>query len=385
MWYLMMILFGIIGTLLGILVTRLIYKEKIKTLQTEIAFYKENKFSLQFENLANKIFEEKQNVFKQQSQDSMNTILSPLKDKLNEFNKRIEESSKERFALEKEIKRIVEVNEKMTSQTENLTKALKGNVKAQGNWGEVILEKILEDSGLRKNDDYITQGVSMGLTHTEDGSRLKPDVIVKLPEGKHIIIDSKVSLTHYERFCSEEDQTKRALHLKDFLGSIRTHVTGLEQRRYQDTEKLGTPDFVLMFVPIEGAYSLAVQEDRELHSFAWNKKVIIVCPTTLFATLRTIASIWRMELQNQNAIEISNRGGALYDKIVGFVDDMLRLGKQIDSTKNTFDDALGKFSTGKGNILRQTEQLKELGAKAGKSLPKELLNSSDEEQEKISI
>ncbi len=381
MWYLMMILFGIVGTLLGILVTRLIYKEKIKALQTEIAFYKENKFSLQFENLANKIFEEKQNVFKQQSQESMNVILSPLKDKLNEFNKRIEESSKERFALEKEIKRIVEVNEKMTSQTENLTKALKGNVKAQGNWGEVILEKILEDSGLRKDDDYITQGVSMGLTHTEDGSRLKPDVIVKLPEGKHIIIDSKVSLTHYERFCSEEDQTKRALHLKDFLGSMRTHVTGLEQRRYQDTEKLGTPDFVLMFVPIEGAYSLAVQEDRELHSFAWNKKVIIVCPTTLFATLRTIASIWRMELQNQNAIEISNRGGALYDKIVGFVDDMLRLGKQIDTTKNTFDDALGKFSTGKGNILRQTEQLKELGAKAGKSLPKELLNNIDDNRD----
>ena len=380
MWYLIV---GVIGVSAGWLITRIIYKEKIKTLVTEITFYKENKLSLQFENLANKIFEEKQNTFKQQSQESMNAILSPLKDKLNEFNKRIEDSSKERFALEKEIKRIVEVNEKMTSQTENLTKALKGNVKAQGNWGEVILEKILEDSGLRKDDDYITQGVSMGLTHTEDGSRLKPDVIVKLPEGKHIIIDSKVSLTHYERFCSEEDQTKRALHLKDYLGSIRTHVTGLEQRRYQDTDKLGTPDFVLMFVPIEGAYSLAVQEDRELHSFAWNKKVIIVCPATLFATLRTIASIWRLELQNQNAIEIATRGGALYDKIAGFVDDMTKLGKQIDTTKSTFDDALNKFSTGKGNILRQTEQLKELGVKAGKSLPKDMLSNSYDDSKEI--
>jgi DNA recombination protein RmuC len=341
----------------------------------------QEKFKLHFENLANNIFDEKTNKFKQQSQEILNECLSPLKERITEFHKKVDESfgtqAKEQFALKEEIKRIVEVNEKMTFQTESLAKALKGDMKVQGNWGEIILEKILEESGLRKDEDYILQGVDMQLKHPEGGQPQKPDVIVKLPEEKHIIIDSKVSLTHYERFCAEEEDGKCAGHLKQFLLSVKNHVLGLEQRRYQDIEKLSTPDFVLMFMPIEGVYALAVQKDRDLHSFAWSKKIIIVCPSTLYATLRTIASLWRLELQNQNALEIATRGGALYDKIAGFVEDMQKIGNQLETINKTYTGAMIKLSDGRGNILRQTQQLKALGAKASKSLPKELINNDD--------
>ncbi|MGH1378618.1 MAG: DNA recombination protein RmuC [Alphaproteobacteria bacterium] len=333
-----------------------------------------------FENLSHKIFDEKNQKFKTQSQESLNELLNPLKEKIGEFEKKVNDSfgsqAKEQFSLKEQIKNIVQSNERITLQAEGLANALKGDSKAQGDWGEVVLEKILEDSGLRKDDDYSVQGGGMNLRDM-DGALQKPDVIVNLPENKHVIIDSKVSLTHYERFFSEENDENRSLHLKQFLASVKKHIVDLEQRRYQDTDKLGTPDFVLMFIPIEAAYVLAIQEDRELQNYAWGKKVILVCPTTLFATLRTVASVWRLELQNKNAQEIAKQGGQLYEKVCGFVEDMSKLGTQIGTMNNTYDAAMNKLSEGRGAILGRTEKLKALGAKTSKSLPPELLETDD--------
>jgi DNA recombination protein RmuC len=343
----------------------------------------EEKFSLQFENLANKIFDEKTEKFKKESQTELGHLLNPLRERLQEFQKKVDDSFgaqvKEQISLKKEIEHIVSINQKMTLQTENLTKALKGDVKAQGNWGEIILEKILEDSGLRKGMDYTLQGSSLGLKHVDDGSALKPDVIINLPEGKHIIVDAKVSLTAYERYSAAESAEDRARFLKEYLASVRAHVNGLETRRYQDTEKLGTPDFVLMFMPIEGAYSLAVQQDAGLHSHAWDKKIVIVCPATLFATLKTIASVWRLELQNRNALEIARQGGNLYDKVASFVEDMQELGRKLGAAQNTYDETLKKLSTGQGNILKRTQDLKALGVKTSRNLPKELMEEEPQD------
>jgi len=340
----------------------------------------EEKFALQFENLANRIFDEKTNKFKKESQENLGQLLNPLRERLQEFQKKVDDSFgaqvKEQISLKKEIENIISVNKKMSLQTENLTKALKGDVKAQGNWGEIILEKILENSGLRKGTDYIIQGASLGLRHAEDGSIIKPDVVIMLPEDKHIIVDAKVSLTAYERYCATEDVSLRARHLKEYLASIRAHVNGLEKRRYQDTEKLGTPDFVLMFMPVEGAYSLAIQEDNGLHGYAWDKKIVIVCPSILFATLKTIASVWRLELQNRHAQEIARQGGGLYDKIAGFVKDMQELGSRINKSQEVYNEAFKKLSTGHGNILKRTQDLKALGIKTSKKLPKELADET---------
>jgi len=362
-----------IGFVLGYLLARTLLKDKVAQL--------EEKFSLQFENLANRIFDEKTDKFKKESQEGLGNLLNPLRERLQEFQRKIDDSFgnqlKEQISLKEEIKHIVSVNEKMSQQTESLTRALKGDVKAQGNWGEVILEKILESSGLRKGTDYIVQGTSLGLRHVNDGSVIKPDVIIMLPEDKHIIVDAKVSLTAYERYCATEDAGERARYLKEYLLSIRAHVNGLEQRRYQDTDKLGTPDFVLMFMPIEGAYSLAMQEDAGLHSFAWDKKIVIVCPSTLFATLKTIDSVWRLERQNRNAQEIARQGGGLYDKIVSFVEEMQELGSKINATQNVYNDAFKKLSTGQGNIIKRTQDLKTLGVKTSKNMPKELLDETE--------
>lgn len=338
----------------------------------------EGKFALQFENLANRIFDEKTASFKRDSHEGLAQLLAPLRERLNEFQKKVEDSSKEQYSLKNEIKTIVEMNERMHLQTESLTRALKGDVKAQGNWGEIMLEKILEDSGLRKDEDYVLQGVSMGLRHVEGGQSIRPDVIVKLPEDKHIIIDSKVSLTAYERYCATEDELARAASLKEFIASLRNHVAGLESKRYQDSDRLGTPDFVLMFLPVEGAYSLAVQKDPGLHSFAWDKKIVIVCPSTLFATLKTISSVWRLEQQNKNADEIARQGGNLYDKIVGFLEDMQSIGDRLNATQKTYDEAFKKLSTGTGNILKRTQDLKALGLKTSKKLPKGMGHDEDE-------
>lgn len=339
----------------------------------------EKKFELQFENLANKIFDDKSQKFKQQSQEGLDVLLSPLKEKLGEFQKKVDDSfgtqAKEQFALKEQIQMIVAANDKIALQAEGLTNALKGDSKVQGDWGEVMLEKILEDVGLQKGVDYIPQAKDMKLRDEESGKAQRPDIVVNLPDNKHVVIDSKVSLTAYERFFNEVDESARDLALKAHLRAVRARVDELKERRYQYTDKLGTPDFVLMFIPIESAYMLALQQDRGLHQYAWNKGVAIVCPSTLFSSLSTIASLWKLVRQNQNAEEIAAKGGALYDKIAGFVNDMQAMGRNIKTLEKTYDGAMNKLSQGQGNILSRTEKLKELGVKASKSLPVELLDN----------
>lgn len=358
-----------------------LFNEQRETYIKQMQEIQEN-LKLQFESIGNKIFSENSRVFKNESQVRMTELLSPLKGDIDSFKKKLEESfgtqAKEQHSLKNEIERIVKMNEQMSSQTSNLTKALKGDFRVQGHWGEVILERILEESGLRAGEDYILQGVEMGIKHPDSGQTLKPDVVIKLPEDKHVIIDSKVSLTDYERFCSEEDENERLRYLKQFLSSVKKHVNDLELRRYQDADSLKAPDFVLMFMPIEGAFSLAVQEDQELHSYAWGKKVVIVCPSTLFATLRTVSSIWRFELQHRNTLEIAKQGGLLYDKIAGFVGDMQKLGGQLKTTQDTYAAAMSKLSEGKGNILAKTQLLQTLGAKASKNLYKVIPQAFEE-------
>lgn len=342
----------------------------------------EKKFALQFENLANRIFDEKSQKFKQDSAENLNQLLNPLRERLQDFHRKVEDSfgqqAKETFSLKEQIQQIASVNKEISLQAESLTRALKGDVKAQGNWGEMMLEKLLEDSGLRRDREYTLQGAEMGLKHVESGRALKPDVIVNLPDNKHIIIDAKVSLTHYERFCGAEDDALRAGALKDFMASIRQHVTGLEGRRYQHTEKLGTPDFVLMFMPIEGAYSLAVQQDPQMHSHAWERGVIVVSPVSLFATLRTIASVWNVERQNKSTLEIARVGGTLVDKVAGFIDYMEEVGRRLDKAQEAYQGASKALTSGRGNILKTAEKLRDLGVKSAKALP---ASSDDDEDE----
>ena len=351
--------------------------------ETQLVEHKNNvaQMGVQFENVANKILEEKNKKFNEQSQKDITNLLTPFKDQFQQFQTVVKDSfgtqAKEQFALKEEIKRVVEVHESMTLQTRGLTDALKGDSKTQGNWGEVMLEKILDDSGLRKGQDYIVQGAGMGLKESETGKSQRPDVVIHLPDNKHVIIDSKVSLTHYEGFCSAETAEEKSQYLAQFLRSVKKHVTDLQDRGYEHIDKLESPDFVLMFMPIEGAYALAVQSDTELHRYAWDKKIVIVCPSTLFATLKTIASIWRLELQNKHAVEIARQGGELYDKVVGFIEDMDAIGSQLGKVQKTYDGAMNKLSTGRGNIIGKTEKLKTLGAKAKKSMPTEFLNDEN--------
>ena len=318
----------------------------------------------EFKNTASTIFDD----FSLKSEKKIGDLLNPLRERLGEFQKKIDDSftahGKEQHSLKTEIEKIV-------LQTDGLTKALRGDVKAQGNWGEVMLERILEESGLKRGEDYIVQAAGMGLSNA-DGGRMQPDVIVNLPDNKHIIIDSKVSLTSYERYCSEKEEAIRAAHLRDFLKSVKSHINGLEAKRYQDLEKLTAPDFVMLFMPIEGAYSLAVQSDAELHAYAWGKKIVLVCPATLFASLRTIASLWRIERQNRNTQEIARQGGLLYDKFVVFFENMQDIGDKISGLQKSYDNAAARLSTGSGNLVARVQKLKQLGATASKSLPKEL-------------
>jgi len=379
-YILMYTLIGIIiGFIAGFFVARTILSTRVSDL--------EEKFSLQFENLANRIFDEKNDKFKKESQEGLGNMLNPLRDRLQEFQKKIDESfgqqAKEQYSLKKEIENIVLTNEKMKLQTESLTKALKGDVKAQGNWGEIALERILEDAGLQKPYNYTLQGAGMDLKDGETGRAQRPDVIIHLPEGKDIIIDAKVSLTHYERYISAVSDTDRTLLLKQYVQSIYAHIDGLAARGYQDNEKLKTLDIVLMFMPIEGAFSLAMQEDPGLQGYAWNKRVALISPSTLFVTMRTVAAAWRNDMQNKNAIEIARQGGNLYDKVAGFVDVMQDLGSKIGLAQKTYEKAFDNLTQGQGNILRRTESLRELGVKTTKKMPAGLVADSAEDIKKV--
>ncbi len=326
----------------------------------------------QFENLANRIFEDKQKAFAEQSQKGLAEVLNPMRERLSEFQKKVDDSfgqqAKEQFSLKEQIERVVTANQNIGTQAENLARALKGDQRIQGNWGEIILERILEQCGMREGEEFTLQGAALGLKHAETGQHLKPDVIVNLPHGKHIIIDSKVSLVHYERAFNAADDLERAQHHGEFLRSLRKHVQDLEQRRYQDSEGLGTPDIVLMFVPVEGAYHLALQLDAELHGYAWGKRVAIVGPSTLYAALKTITAFWQVDLNNKNALEIARQAGALYDKFAGFVEDMDRIGTQLERTQVIYGAAMGKLKSGRGNLVGSTERLRRLGVQTSKQL-----------------
>ena len=348
-------------------------KEEVEKLQ--------EKFTKEFENLANKILEEKTSKFTEQNKENLKNILTPLQDKIQLFEKKVEDTHKESIdyhaALRQQILGLREMNEQMSKETLNLTKALKGDSKMQGNWGELILERVLEKSGLEKGREYEVQQSFV----TEDGNRVFPDVVINLPDGKKMVVDSKVTLTAYERYINEEDDIEKAQHLKEHVMSIRRHVDQLSEKNYQDLYQMESPDFVLLFIPIESAFALALNEDISLYNKAFEKNIVIVTPSTLLATLRTIDSMWTNQKQQENALEIARQAGALYDKFEGFVADLVKVGNKIKDSKTEYDNAMSKLVDGSGNLINRVENLKKMGAKAKKTLPENILQRANKEEE----
>mgnify|MGYP000468814771 CR=1 FL=1 len=348
-------------------------REKLATQKQEMEEL-QKKFTTEFENIANKILEKNSEKFTAANQKNLSEVLNPLKEKIQQFEKKVgdtyEKGLKDQTDLKAELKKLYELNSKISQEANNLTKALKGDVKKQGNWGEVVLERILERSGL----DEGTRGYEKQYSdRSEEGKRIQPDIVINLPDNKHIIVDSKVSLIAYEKAVNAETEEDRQKHVKEHLLSLKTHCKGLSEKHYQSAQNLNSPDFVLLFIPVESSFSLAVQEDQDIFAYAWDMKVVLVSPSTLLATLRTIASIWQQENQTRNALEIARQSGALYDKFVGFVSDMEKIGKNISTTQNSFNDAMNKLQTGSGNLVRRVENIKKLGAKTAKELPKNML------------
>lgn len=339
----------------------------------------QEKFTKEFENLANKILEEKTTKFTEQNKENLKTILSPLQDKIQLFEKKVEDTHKESIdyhaALRQQILGLKEMNAQMSKETLNLTKALKGDSKMQGNWGELVLERVLEKSGLEKGREYEVQ---QSFT-TEEGNRVQPDVVINLPDGKKMIVDSKVTLTAYERYINEEDDNLKEQYLKEHVISLKRHVEQLGEKNYQDLYKIESPDFVLLFVPIEPAFALALNEDATLYNKAFEKNIVIVTPSTLLATLRTIDSMWTNQKQQENAYEIARQAGALYDKFEGFVSDLIKIGKRMDEAKSEYGNAMNKLVEGKGNLITSVEKLKKMGAKAKKSLPESIISRAENE------
>jgi len=348
-------------------------EDKLKDQKNELEEI-QKKFTTEFENVANKILEKNSEKFTATNQKNIGEVLNPLKEKIKDFEEKVEntykQGLKDQTDLRAELKKLYDLNSKISEEANNLTKALKGDVKKQGNWGEVVLERILERSGLNEGE----QGYQKQFSDTsEDGKRIQPDIVINLPDNKHIIVDSKVSMLAYERAVNSTTEVERGANIKEHLLSLKTHIKGLSEKHYQTASKLNSPDFVLLFIPIEASFSLAIQEDQELFSYAWDQKVVIVSPSTLLATLRTISSIWQQENQTRNALEIAKQSGALYDKFVGFIADMQTIGKNMDTTRKTYDAAMNKLHVGSGNLVRRAENIKKLGAKATKELPKNML------------
>jgi len=330
----------------------------------------QKRLTVEFENIATKILKERSEEFSVSNHKNLSDILNPLKERIQLFEKKVDETYdkelRDKISLREEVRKLTELNTRVSEEANNLTKALKGDVKKQGNWGEVILERVLERSGLTRGQEYEREVVVEGADFTVQ----RPDVIIHLPDNKHIVIDSKVSLVAYERLMSADTDKHRDAYLKDHINSLRSHVKLLSEKNYQNAQNINTPDFVLMFLPIEASFSVAVQGDSEIFAYAWERKIVVVSPTTLLATLRTISSIWKQENQTKNAQEIARLSGALYDKFIGFAEDMAKIKANIDRTSGAYDDAMKKMKEGSGNIIRTAEKIKELGAKTGnKSLP----------------
>uniref|UniRef100_UPI00404B7553 DNA recombination protein RmuC n=1 Tax=Gelidibacter sp. TaxID=2018083 RepID=UPI00404B7553 len=332
-----------------------------------------------FELLATKILDEKSEKFTLQNKENLKQILNPLHEKIQGFEKKVEDSQKESIsmhsALREQLLGLKDLNQQMSKETTNLTRALKGDSKMQGNWGELVLERVLEKSGLEKDREYFVQQSFQ----REDGTRVMPDVVLHLPDSKKMIIDSKVSLVDYERFVNADDD-ERLQHLKAHVNSIRKHVDQLSAKNYQDLYDIESPDFVLMFIPIEPAFAVAINEDNSLYNKAFEKNIVIVTPSTLLATLRTIDSMWNNEKQQQNAMEIARQAGALYDKFEGFVQDLTGIGRKLDAAKSDYSSAMNKLVEGKGNLVSSVERLKKMGAKAKKELPEAILKRADTDE-----
>ena len=350
-----------------------------KQVQHRIESLNEAKEALsnQFKNLANEILEDKSRKFTEHNAQQLDILLKPLQTKLTEFKEQVSHSydqeARERFALKNEIERLANLNIKMSDEARSLTNALKGDSKIQGNWGELVLESILESSGLRKGEEYLVQD-----SHAQaDGGRLQPDVIVKLPEGRHLIIDSKVSITAYARHMEASDSALAEQELLDHIQSIRQHIQGLSAKNYAGIADLSTVDFVLMFIPIEPAFLSALKAAPNLYQDALSKNIILVCPSTLMATLRTVAHLWRQDQQNKNAMEIARQCANLYDKFVGFVEDLEQIGKRLDQAQSSYHDAFNKLKSGKGNLIKAAERVKELGVKPSKMIASHLHNHED--------
>lgn len=343
--------------------------------QEKLALLNEAKEQLtaQFENLANRILEEKSERFSKQNQESIGALLTPLQSKIKEFQDQVAQTydrdSKERLTLKNEIERLAMLNTKISEDAVNLTHALKGNNKTQGVWGEMVLERVLETSGLEKGREYSVQESFA----TDTGSNQRPDVVIYLPEGKHMVIDSKMSLVAYERYCSADTEAERTAALREHLASMRTHIKGLSEKGYQSLHGLKTLDFVLMFVPVEPAFMLAATNDDKLFSDAFARNVLLVSPSTLLATLRTIANIWRQEYQNRNAQAIADQCAKLYDKFVGFVDDLEEVGDRLEKAQKSYQAAHGKLTSGRGNLVGQLDKVRKLGVKPSKHLPAAML------------
>ncbi|MDP2540586.1 DNA recombination protein RmuC [Tenacibaculum discolor] len=361
--------------------------EELKNVQLKLQENKEeveklqDKFTKEFENLANKILDEKSNKFTEQNKKNIKDILNPLQEKIQTFEKKVEDTQKESIsmhsALKEQLLGLKELNAQMSKETLNLTKALKGDSKTQGNWGELVLERVLEKSGLEKDREYFVQ---QSFTNDE-GKRIMPDVVIHLPDNKKMVVDSKVSLTAYEQYVNSEDDIVKERFAKEHVNSLKRHVEQLSEKKYEDIYKIESPDFVLLFVPIEPAFAVALNEDNTLYNKAFERNIVIVTPTTLLATLRTIDTMWNNEKQQRNALEIARQAGALYDKFHGLLADLVNIGKKIDGTKADYAAAMNKLVEGRGNLITSVEKLKKMGAKAKKALPEKILERAQDNDE----
>lgn len=362
----------------------MLWKTNYTNLEEKLGAQKKDLESLQqqmkeqFENIAHKIVNDNSQRIQQQHKEKLDDILAPLKEKIEKFEVRVKESHEERIkehqSLKEQIGQLATLNKTIGDEAKNLTSALKGQAKTQGNWGEFILEKILERSGLVRGREYLVQS---SMTN-EDGRRLQPDVVIHLPDNKNIVVDSKVSLIAYERYHNTEEQSGKDIFVKEHIASIRKHIKDLSSKNYQQLYAINSLDFVLLFVPIESAFALAFENDPELYNEAFDKNIVIVSTSTLLATLKTIASIWRVENHNRNALEIARQSGDLYDKFVGFVQDLISVGKKIDDSKSAYEESMKKLYSGKGNLVSRVEKIKLMGAKTSKDLPAGLIDRTED-------